>query len=99
MRRILETYFNVLGDVGQDSILDKFTGDDRLICHSLFMWANGGSHSIFDDNDHSPSMHSVETYLSVFERIFAETKQNQHYEMMMARTEHPTDDWIEAPSL
>ncbi|WP_194421467.1 AAA family ATPase [Microbacterium abyssi] len=99
MRRILETYFNVLGDVGQDSILDKFTGDDRLICHSLFMWANGGSHSIFDDNDHSPSMHSVETYLSVFERIFAETKQNQHYAMMMAREEHPTDDWTEVPAL
>lgn len=98
MRRILETYFNVLGDVGQDSILDQFTGDDRLICHSLFMWANGGSHSIFDDNDHSPSMHAVETYLSVFERIFTETKQNQHYDMMMGRAEHPGDDWTEMPA-
>lgn len=99
MRRILETYFNVLGDVGQDSILDRFTGDDRLVCHSLFMWANGGSHSIFDDNDHSPSMHAVETYLSVFERIFIETQQNQHYDMMMAREEHPADDWSEVPVL
>ena len=97
MRRILETYFNVLGDVGQDSILDQFSGDDRLVCHSLFMWANGGSHSVFDDNDHSPSMHAVKTYLSVFERIFIETKQNQHYEMMMAREEHPTDSWSEVP--
>lgn len=99
MRRILETYFNVLGDVGQDSILDKFTGDDRLICHSLFMWANGGSHSIFDDNDHSPSMHSVETYLSVFERIFIETEQNQHYEMMMARHGDHSDEWAEVPEI
>lgn len=97
MRRILETYFNVLGDVGQDSILDQFSGDDRLVCHSLFMWANGGSHSIFDDNDHSPSMHAVETYLSVFERIFIETNQNQHYEMMMAREEHQADNWSEVP--
>lgn len=99
MRRILETYFNVLGDVGQDSILDQFTGDDRLICHSLFMWANGGSHSIFDDNDHSPSMHAVETYLSVFERIFTVTKQNQHYDMMMGRDEHPAEDWSEVPDV
>lgn len=97
MRRILETYFNVLGDVGQDSILDQFSGDDRLVCHSLFMWANGGSHSIFDDNDHSPSMHAVETYLSVFQRIFIATKQDQHYEMMMAREEHPADSWSEFP--
>lgn len=99
MRRILETYFNVLGDVGQDKILDQFTGDDRLICHSFFVWANGGSHGIFDDNDHSPSMRAVENHLSVFKRIFVATKQNQHYEMMMAREESSASDWSDGSVL
>lgn len=83
MRRILETYFAVLGNIGQEKVIDRFAGQERLVCRSLYMWANGGSHSIFDDNDYSPSVQSVATYLKVFRQIFVETNQLPHYEMMM----------------
>lgn len=83
MRRILETYFNILGDVGQEGVTSKFSGDDMLICRSLYLWAHGGSHSLFDDNDFSPSMYSTDMYLRVFREIFEKTDQIQHYRMMM----------------
>lgn len=93
MRRILETYFSILGDVGQKDVIDKFQGQEKLVCRSLYMWANGGSHSIFDDSDYSPSSQSVATYLKVFRQIFVETKQLPHYEMMMSEGSfaEPTD--------
>ncbi|MEE8870151.1 MAG: AAA family ATPase [Acidipropionibacterium acidipropionici] len=84
MRRILETYFSVLGNVGQERVIERFRGQDQLVCRSLYMWANGGSHSIFDDTDYSPSEQSVDTYLRVFRQIFVETGQLPHYEMMMS---------------
>ncbi|MGQ1799021.1 AAA family ATPase [Kocuria oceani] len=83
MRRILETYFNVLGDVGQDGVTNMFSGDDMLICRSLYLWANGGSHSLFDDNDFSPTAYSADMYLRVFREIFEKTNQSQHFRMMM----------------
>ncbi|MFT8636414.1 MAG: AAA family ATPase [Pseudoclavibacter sp.] len=84
MRRILETYFSILGNVGQKDVIDKFKGQEQLVCRSLYMWANGGSHSIFDDSDYSPSLQSVVTYLKVFRQIFVATGQLPHYEMMMS---------------
>lgn len=94
LRRILETYFKVLGGVDDPAIVAKFEGDDQIICRSLFTWVNAGSHSIFDDLDYSPTPSTVEANLRVFRRIFEEQGQLGHYRMMMgeAETESAADD-------
>lgn len=58
-------------------------GDDMLICRSLYRWAHGGSHSLFDDNGFSPTAYSTDMYLRVFREIFEKTSQSRHYRMMM----------------
>jgi len=85
LRRILETYFKVLGGVDDTAIVEEFEGDDRLICRSLFSWVNAGSHSIFDDLDYSQTPSTVETNLRVFQRVFEVHKQEGHYLMMMGQ--------------
>lgn len=86
MRRILENYFKILGNVDPDDICAHFEGKDKLICRSLFSWVNDGSHfahdSLYVSNDDS----TVESYLSVFKRIFEETEHISHYNMMMGET-------------
>ena len=83
LRRILETYFRVLGGIDDPAIVAKFQGDDQAICRSLFAWVNAGSHSIFDDLDYSSTPATVEANLLVFRRIFEEQGQLGHYLMMM----------------
>lgn len=84
LRRILETYFRVLGGVDDPTIVAKFQGGDQAICRSLFAWVNAGSHSIFDDLDYSSTPATVEANLLVFRRIFEEQGQLGHYLMMMS---------------
>ena len=79
----------VLGDVDDSKIVAKFQGDDQVICRSLFLWVNAGSHSIFDDLDYSSTPATVEANLSVFRRIFEEQGQLGHYQMMMMEEEEP----------
>ncbi|MGJ9404056.1 AAA family ATPase [Arthrobacter sp. KK5.5] len=86
LRRILETYFKVLGGVDTAAIIEKFDGADRVICRGLFSWVNAGSHSIFDDIDYSPTATTVEANLRVFRRIFEEQNQKGHYLMMMGES-------------
>ena len=38
MRRILESYFTILGDLDSEAICDKFDGQDKQLCRSLFSW-------------------------------------------------------------
>lgn len=84
MRRIIENYFKILGDYRDDGIIDKFdTQEERIICRSLISWINDGSHSVHDDlYIELPDM-QVETYMSVFEKIFEYTGHSGHYKMMM----------------
>lgn len=86
LRRILETYFKVLGGVDDPAIVASFEGDDQLVCRTLFTWVNAGSHSIFDDLDYSPTPSTVESNLRVFRRIFEVQNQIGHYLMMMGLT-------------
>lgn len=86
LRRILETYFRVLGGVDNSAIIAEFEGDERDICRSLFSWVNAGSHSIFDAIDYSLTESNVEANLRVFRRIFDEHGQIGHYHMMMGET-------------
>lgn len=90
LRRILETYFKVLGGVDDPAIIAKFEGDEQVICRSLFTWVNAGSHSIFDDLDYSPTPSTVEANLRVFCRIFEEHGQIGHYRMMMGEPAEET---------
>ncbi|WP_130176799.1 AAA family ATPase [Cryobacterium sp. SO1] len=83
LRRILETYFTILGDIDTEEIIAKFTGQDQITCRALFSWVNAGSHSIFDDLHVSPSPVTVEANLIVFENIFKNHRQHGHYLMMM----------------
>ncbi len=86
LRRILENYFKILGDVDPDAICALFDGKEKLICKSLFSWVNEGSHYAHDDLYISVDDAVVESYFKVFKAIFEKSGHLAHYEMMMAIT-------------
>ena len=86
LRRILENYFKILGNLDKDDICERFDGRDKIICNSLFSWVNDGSHNAHDDLYLSADQGVVESYLDVFRRIFEQTGHNAHYQMMMGTT-------------
>jgi wobble nucleotide-excising tRNase len=83
LRRILENYFKVLGNIDKDEIIELFDGRDKQVCGSLFSWVNDGSHAVHDDLYVSADDSLVERYLDVFRRIFEKTGHMGHYRMMM----------------
>lgn len=84
LRRILESYFRVLGGgIWDDEITPLLNADERHIFQALFRWVNDGSHSVIEDAYYSPSLISQDLYLQVFERIFVVTKHEAHYRMML----------------
>lgn len=86
LRRILESYFKILGGVDPDSICGMFEGKDKLLCKSLFSWVNAGSHHALDDLYVSSDDSAAEAYLRVFREIFEKSKHIAHYKMMMGDT-------------
>ena len=83
LRRILENYFKILGNVDPDEITSRFEGQEKFICNSLFSWVNAGSHYADDDLYISIDKSTVENYLTVFRAIFDKTGNSAHYKMMM----------------
>ena len=83
LRRILENYFKILGNIDRDDIVKQFEGQEQQICGSLFSWVNDGSHAVHDDLYVSADSAVVDKYLDVFRRIFEETGHIAHYKMMM----------------
>ncbi|NOZ87138.1 MAG: AAA family ATPase [Deltaproteobacteria bacterium] len=83
LRRILENYFKILGNVDPDGICEHFEGKEKLICRSLFSWVNDGSHSSHDSLYVSIDHSMIDNYLSVFTQIFKKTGHIEHYKMMM----------------
>jgi wobble nucleotide-excising tRNase len=83
MRRILENYFRVLGGVSFDDIVEKFEGEEKLICRSLFSWVHAGSHGLPDDIFHTLDETTMERYLAVFQKVFVRMRHTNHYNMMM----------------
>ena len=83
LRRILESYFKLLGNLDRDEILAMFDGRDKQMCASLFSWVNDGSHAVYDDLYISVDGSMVERYLFVFKQIFEKTNHMGHYSMMM----------------
>ena len=87
MRRILENYYKILGNVNPDDICDHFQGNEKLICRSLFSWVNDGSHSVHDSLYVSTDDSAIENYLNVFKLIFDRTSHSAHYKMMMGESQ------------
>lgn len=86
LRRILENYFKILGDVDPDQICDKFEGKEKFVCKSLFSWVNYGSHFAHDDLFIADGA-TAEIYLKVFKDIFDKFDHGAHYRMMMHEDE------------
>lgn len=101
LRRIIEYYFKILGNVDTDDIVGKFEGKDQQLCASLFSWVNDGSHSAHDDLYVSVENSVVDRYLDVFRRIFEKTGHCGHYKMMMGGEEHidPTRNVVAVAAL
>lgn len=86
LRRILENYFKILGGFSFDRICEEFSGNDKIICRSLFSWIHHGSHYTLDDLHISTTEPMVDSYLKVFKEIFDKTNHIEHYKMMMRET-------------
>lgn len=88
MRRILENFFNILGNKRDDFLINKFsTQEEREICRSLLSWINEGSHTLPDDLYIEAPDDTIHKYLKVFKDIFYYTENRGHYNMMMDLTE------------
>ena len=92
LRRILENYFKILGDINFDELCKMFDGKDKLICKSLCSWIHDGSHYALDDLYVSIENKTVDAYLGVFRAIFEKSGHGAHYKMMMG------DSYVEALS-
>lgn len=83
LRRILESYFKILGGIDMDQLCGMFAGKEKMICRSLCSWVHAGSHYALDDLYVSIDDSMVDTYLKVFKGIFEKAGHIAHYKMMM----------------
>jgi len=86
LRRILESYFKILGGFDLDQLCAMFAGKEKMICRSLCSWVHAGSHYAYDDLYVSIDDTMVDTYLKVFKAIFEKAGHIAHYKMMMGDT-------------
>ena len=84
LRRILESYFKILGGIEFDQLCAMFEGREKLVCKSLCSWVHDGSHYAHDDLYFSIEDSMVDNYLKVFKDIFVKWGHEAHYKMMMA---------------
>ena len=91
MRRILESYFKLLGGIDNHKIAANFLGMEKIACHALLSWANDGSHGVHDDLSVMPAGASLDLYKKVFRGIFENEGHPGHYRMMMS------DAFVELP--
>jgi len=92
LRRILENYFKLLGNIPLDDLYKKFDGEDKMKCKALCSWINNGSHSAFDGDFYMPlDTATIQKFLEVFKQIFQETDHIAHYNMMMGITTEQQD--------
>ena len=95
LRRILENYFKLLGNIPLDNLYEQFDGDDKVKCKDLCSWVNDGSHSggiLSEEHYLPPDGATVEKYLQVFREIFEKNDQIAHYEMMMGSESSQEDN-------
>lgn len=85
MRRILENYFKILGNIDTHVIIEKFEGQDKVQCQSLISWVNDGSHYSPDDLYVAISDNMAHSYMKIFFKVFKAMGHMPHYKMMMGR--------------
>jgi wobble nucleotide-excising tRNase len=95
MRRILENYFKILGNIDTHIIIEKFEGQEKVQCQSLISWVNDGSHYSPDDLYVAISDGMAHSYMKIFFKVFKAMEHMPHYKMMMGR-EFVDLDLIEA---
>lgn len=83
MRRILENYFNIIGGIDYEKCINKFEGEDKLVCKSLISCINEQSHTISDDYFMCIADSEVDHYRQIFKEIFEKMNHLSHYNMMM----------------
>ena len=86
MRRIIETYFVVMGGYNKRKLIPENFSDDNeemTIVTSLAKWADEGSHMAGNDLYLGSSEEMAEKYLRVFKRLFVKLGHEAHYNMMM----------------
>ena len=85
-RRIIETFFNLVGMQDVNKIILAMKSPDREIAQSLMSWANAGSHNALDEGDIIVNTNeSTETYKHVLKKIFTESNYEAHYNEMIKR--------------
>ena len=72
------------GGIALDELPQRFTDiQEQRLCEMLLYWANAGSHSLDDEQYFTMTDDTIQKFLSVFKRIFEETGQIAHYNMML----------------
>jgi len=97
MRRILENYFKILGNIDTSVILAKFEGVEKIQCQSLISWVNDGSHYAPDDLYVAVGDGMALNYMKIFFKVFKAMDHMPHYKMMMGRNFVDLDPYEEAP--
>jgi wobble nucleotide-excising tRNase len=92
LRRILENYFKILGNITHDDLCVYFESKEKVICQSLSSWVHDGSHYAHDDLFIADG-NAVDSYLAVFRKIFEKSGHEGHYKMMMGSA------WVEMPAV
>lgn len=86
MRRIIETYFVVMGGYDKRRLIpDNFSDNPEvlLLVTSLAKWSDEGSHGSMDEVYAGDRKTMNDKYLRVFEMLFAKLGHEAHYKMMM----------------
>ena len=91
MRRILEYYYKILGNVDLRDLPLKFEGGEQKHCQSLLSWMNAGSHILDEPLYFSTDDSTINSYLKVFKQIFEKTGHIAHYDMMMEENDTAVD--------
>ncbi|MFA6624513.1 MAG: AAA family ATPase, partial [Bacilli bacterium] len=83
MRRILDYYFSIIGGIDYEDLVNRFDGQDKILCQSLISYVNSSSYCLQDDSNMLFNDVLIHQYLDVFREIFELTGQIKHYDMMM----------------
>ncbi|MGV0385122.1 AAA family ATPase [Corynebacterium tuberculostearicum] len=84
LRRILESYFMTLGGVPDlYSLGDNLSIEEQSIHNALIAWTHHGSHEVIESDDFAITSEPCEVWLKAFQRIFTDSGNGAHYEMML----------------
>lgn len=83
MRRILEYYFQFIGNKKLNKLCDDFTGEERIAVRALINNLHAESHSSMEDLFYTPNF-NFNVISKVFKEIFKKTNNSGHYDSMIS---------------